>query len=596
VPCLFGIVPGATAAAGDALVPLDLRDVRVAGEIGRRIHVTVKNNLLALDIERDFLAPFRDKAASSGYLGVGKLIDAAVRLAAHTGDEQVIALKKRLVAETLKTQEPDGYIGMMSPPARMWSMFDAHELGYLVLGLTSDHHFFGEKRSLEAARKVADYILARWPEMPADWEEQTRDSVHMLVTGMERSLLGLYRETGDRRYLEFCVRERSLPEWNLNIVTGRRVGNYGHVYAYLASCLAQLELYRIQPEARLLAPTERAMRFLTQQDGATITGAAGEWESWMDDQGGGKGLGETCATAYQLRFYDNLLRFRGTPQYGDLMERVIYNALFAAQSPDGRLVRYYTPLHGERSYWQGDTYCCPNNFRRIMSELPAMIYYRSGTGLAVNLYTPSEAKAALEGGISLQVRQETDYPSSGRVTLRLDPSRPATFPLRLRIPRWSQEASIAINGKRWAQPISPGSFHTVERGWRPGDVVTLELPMPWRLVLGRKRQAGRAAVMRGPVVFTLNPAGHDSLRKVHPLDLDIMIDPASLRESREGEVRPGGVSCLLTAGDDLEVKGVSGNLSLRLTEFPDPGGKVTYFRLADLSAAAPDELLSGCCN
>ncbi len=178
------------------------------------------------------------------------------------------------------------------------------------------------------------------------------------------------------------------------------------------------------------------------------------------------------------------MRLEGNPRYADLIERTIYNALFAAQSSDGRHIRYYTPLEGNREYFPADTYCCPCNYRRIVADLPAMVYYRSGTGLAVSLYAPSEATIALEGGVSLQVRQETDYPSSGRVVLRLDPSRPAKFPLQLRIPRWCQKATATVNGQPWQKPIIPGKFLCLERQWTAGDRVTLDLPMTWRLVAG----------------------------------------------------------------------------------------------------------------
>ena len=122
------------------------------------------------------------------------------------------------------------------------------------------------------------------------------------------------------------------------------------------------------------------------------------------------------------------------------MERSIFNALFAAQSPDGRRIRYYTPFECSRAYFPGDTYCCPNNYRRIISELPTMIYYRAPHELTVNLYTASTAKVDLGGGLSVTVQQETDYPSSGRVLLKVDPSQPAEFSLRLRIPRWCQRS------------------------------------------------------------------------------------------------------------------------------------------------------------
>ena len=592
VLCFDGVGPS-TASAADVLTPLDLGQVKVGGEIGRRIDVTINNNLLVLDVEKDFLAPFRARTAPNGYIGLGKLINSAVQFAAYSRSEKVLALKKHLVEEAIKTQEPDGYIGMTAAPTRMWSLWDIHEMGYLILGLTSDHHYFGEKASLDAARKLADYVLQRWPTMPADWPQQTRIATQMIITGLERSLLTLHRETGDQRYLDFLIRQRALPEWNLGIVIGRRELLEGHIYAYLAPCLAQLELYRLQPDEKLLRPTQRAIQFLTAQDGMVITGAAGQCEIWTDDQDGGGDMGETCATAYQLRVYNNLLQLEGNPRYGDLIERTIYNTLFAAQSPDGRRIRYYSPLEGNRVYHSGDTWCCPNNYRRIIAELPTMVYYRAGAGLAVSLYTPSEATIDLDGGVSLRIQQETDYPTSGHVVIRLDPSKPAEFPLQLRIPRWCGKVAVTVNGQPWKKRLPPGEFSPIERRWTAGDRVTLDMPMSWRLVLGRKRQSGRAAVMRGPVVFCLNPARNKLVEKWDAADLGyIMIDPASLTDSTGGDdVRPGGMACQVRAGNGGFDIGVSGNLSLKLTEFPDPGGKCVYFRLPDLSAAAPDELV-----
>ena len=251
-----------------------------------------------------------------------------------------------------------------------------------------------------------------------------------------------------------------------------------------------------------------------------------------------------------MRFYDNLLRLQGNPVFGDLMERTIFNALFAAQSPDGRRIRYFTPLEGNRTYHPGDTYCCPCNYRRIVAELPTMVYYRSNSGLTVNLYAPSEATMNLGDDVSLNVRQETEYPNSGRVVLHLDPSKPAKFPLQLRIPRWCTKAVVAVNGQPLQQTIASGTFLVINRLWKAGDRVTLDMPMAWRLVFGRKRQAGRVAVMRGPLVFCLNPSQNDAIKGWDAADLtSITIDPTSLKElSGDGTARPSGMACQVRAG------------------------------------------------
>ena len=115
---------------------------------------------------------------------------------------------------------------------------------------------------------------------------------------------------------------------------------------------------------------------MLRHDGLHITGGTGQCEIWTDDQDGRGDLGETCATAYQLRVYESLLRLRGEARMGDLIERTVFNTLFAAQSPDGRRLRYFAPTEGPRAYWTTDTYCCPCNYRRIVAELPGMVFLR----------------------------------------------------------------------------------------------------------------------------------------------------------------------------------------------------------------------------
>ncbi len=575
----------------DVLQPLEIRQVKVGGEIGRRIDVTIQNNLLALDASKDFLAPFEAKQQKGGYIGLGKLMMSAVRFAAYSGDPKVVALKDELVRRTITAQGDDGYIGYFQPQARMGALWDVHETGYIIAGLTDDYLLFGNKASLAAAVKAADFLLAHWKELPPDWSRRTGVAMHVAVTGIERTLLSLSRATGDTRYTDFVLIARHLPEWELPIVIGRRAGIEGHIYAYMARSLALIDLSRMRAGKGLLAQAERAVDFLTQGEGMTVTGGAGQWEIWTADQDGRGQLAETCATAYTLRVLENLLRLRGESRYGDLMERAIYNTLFAAQSPDGRRIRYYSPFEGPREYHPGDTYCCPGNYRRIVSELPEMIYYRGPGAVTVNLYTASEARFEM-GGVELQVHQETAYPASGDITLRIDPSKPAAFAVRLRIPAYAQGARLSVNGQPAPGPAA-GSFAEISREWKAGDTVRLTLPLDVRLVRGRQRQAGRAAVLRGPVVFSLDPSRDAALAGLDAADLGrFTLDAESLEVVPDSTVHPGGVAVRAGAWKPGYGTQAKHDLRFTLTEFPDPGARATYFKLRDLSAARADELLS----
>lgn len=574
----------------DAFEPLDIRAVKVRGEIGRRIDVTIQNNLLALDASKEFLGPFEAKQAKSGYIGLGKLIMAAVRLAAYSGDARALALKDELVRRTIAAQGEDGYIGYFQPQARMGALWDVHEVGYVIAGLTDDYRYFKSKASLEAASKAADYLLAHWKELPPDWSRRTGVATHVAVTGIERTMLSLAQATGQRRYADFVVVSRSLPEWNLPVIIGRRAGIEGHIYAYMARSLALIDLSRMRSGTGLLAQADRAMEFLTQGEGMSVTGGAGQWEIWTDDQDGRGQLAETCATAYTLRVLENLLRLRGESRYGDLMERVIFNTLFAAQSPDGRRIRYYSPLEGPREYHPGDTYCCPGNYRRIVAELPEMIYYGGAAAVTVNLYTASQARVEV-GGTPIELRQETAYPASGEIILHVEPAKPTSFALRLRVPAFAQGARLSVNGQAEPAPAA-GAFTSISREWKAGDLVRLTLPMDVRLVRGRARQAGRVAVLRGPLVFSLDPVREAALQGLDAADLGrFTLDPEALEVVPDETVHPGGVAVRAGAwkpGYGTEKKH---DLRLMLTEFADPAARATYFKLRDLSAARGDELL-----
>ena len=574
----------AESGAAEPFIPLEPGKVRLGGEIGRRIDVTVDNNLLAINIERDFVQHFIDRKHKGGFIGLGMLIDSLVHMAAHTGDARVVDLKKRTVAAAIATQEPDGYLGIMVPESRIWRLWDTHEMAYLIHGLTSDFNLFGEKPSLAAATKIADLIMERLRSQPdRDLGDQTVSN-DTATTGLDLALLRLSLASGDPKYRAFVVEHRRLADWNLPLIRGRWGKVDGHAYAFVDHAMAQTLLRRIEPDRatddRLLAQLRTAVEFLTKQNGLVITGACGDHECWHDTQQGTINLGETCATGYLPRVMDDCLRRDGDGRYGDIMERAIFNSLFAAQSPDGRRIRYYTPFDGPRVYYGTDTYCCPCNYRRIVAELPSLVYYRADGGVAVNLYTSSEASLLLDGR-EVVIRQQTDYPASGRVVITIDPAETAQFPLRMRIPRWCQAATVEVNDEP-AAAAEPAAdrFFTITRTWRAGDRVTLEMPMPWRLVKGRVAQAGRAAVARGPQVFCLSRSRNNDVKGLDTVDLRLLVlDPSSIEGPIPDEtIRPDGIACRVKAWQPgVFYPHNPPALELTLTEFPDPDGEATYF-------------------
>jgi uncharacterized protein len=204
------------------------------------------------------------------------------------------------------------------------------------------------------------------------------------------------------------------------------------------------------------------------------------------------------------------------------------------------------------------------------------------------------------------LRQETDYPNSGRVIIKVEPSRSAEFPLKLRIPRWCESASVSVNGHAAGTPAKPGHLVSLPRLWTSGDVVTLDLPMKTRLVRGRKLQAGKVAVMRGPVLFCLSPARQAARYPVYaghganPAEVQRAVDRAVAQTKfdwtalptpvPDKTIRPDGVALEVRAWGPASDRTKPADLMLLLTEFVDPTGELTYLPSDNPKAAVDDEL------
>jgi len=586
----------------DILQPLALRRAELSGEIGRRIADLIRENYMILNLENDFIEPFRTRPFTEGmhYIGAGKVIDAGSLFAAYTGEAAVADRATSLIENLLKTRDADGYIGTFKPEpeaAQNHHNWVLHDQEYLLLGLARHWLATGDDRSLQYARDLAEYVIGTFGKDSKPEE--------VCTAGLPEAFLVLYGCTGEVRYLKFAaeirhgngngeIRCASLRDWRQTFDA-----KPAHVYVMLARCYAQTELYRHDGEDALLEMS-RYMRheLLRHGGGLNVVGSASDGEHFSYTQNGAGTIGESCVTAYLLRWLDSLMRLSGDLRYGDIMERTIYNALFAAQDPAGRRIRYFTPFTGPRDYFPQDTFCCPGNFRRIMAELPRMVYFRYGEdGIAVNLYTASQVTVRLDSDVTVTLTQETDYPNSGQVRFRIALSRAASFGLRLRIPRWCRGATVRINDEVPVMACGDGMGHELYRTWQPDDTVLVDMPLCWRLVRGHQLQEGKVALMRGPMVYCLGTAQNEELLKKCPNFQGVVVDPATVGEPEpDVSIRPDGWK--VTAVAKVETKGelVKGapQETLVFTEFIDPTGIMTYFHVMDLGSAGEDELIGNC--
>jgi uncharacterized protein len=190
-----------------------------------------------------------------------------------------------------------------------------------------------------------------------------------------------------------------------------------------------------------------------------------------------------------------------------------------------------------------DCACCPPNVVRFMASLPARMYSTTKDSIHVNVFAAGEATVSV-GDAKVKLVQETRYPWDGKVKITLNPATPAKFALHLRIPNWCQGAGIAINGNSPGFPVVNG-YAVLHGDWKAGDVIELDLPMPIRRAHADPRvkaNVGRAAIMRGPIVYCAE--GVDNGGKA--MELKLPADVELKAEHRDDLL--GGVT-VIKAGD-----------------------------------------------
>jgi len=508
----------------DAAEVLSPADVHIDGWLGERLTANARNRLRVLDLE-PLLAGFRTKPGSHPWIGehIGKWLHAATLAWANTGDPRLREKLDDAVMELLKTQEPDGYLGTYLPDKRLGledipnADWDVWSFKYNLIGLLTYHQYTGDPAALDACRKMADLLLATFPEKRSILE--AGEHMGMAATSVLEPMVLLYRFTGDARYLDFArylVKSWDEPRGPRIIATLLSTGQVKvnksvnlKAYEYLSNLVGLCELVRVTGDRDALQAVQNAW-----QDVVTnrlyLTGGASQGEHFRD---GGHYLpnhdsahvSETCVTVTWFQFNLQLLRLTGEAKYAHELERTLYNHLAAAQRPDGSQWCYFTSLDGKKPYGQypGIT-CCYSSGPRGIALAPLTAYLKTRVddvdALAVNTFETSRATVDLSGA-RVTVEQESKFPHRGRSVLTFKLAQPARFALQVRPPAWSRPVRLSVNGQETETSEFHGWITLAARQWKDGDRVELRFNLGASVVMGTHGNMGRAALTWGPFVL-----------------------------------------------------------------------------------------------
>lgn len=562
----------------DEIRPVALRDVQVADGFFSRYADLVREEVIPYQWEalndripgaeksgclRNFrIAAGQEAGEFTGMVfqdsDIGKWLE-AVAYSLTTHPDAALERTADEVIELLEAaQREDGYLDtyfIVKDPKNRWKCLrDCHELycaGHLLEGAVAYWQATGKDRFLNVMRRYVDYIATVF----GRGEGQMRG--YPGHEEIELALCKLYDVTGEKKYLDlaayfidergrdpkYFVEERKTRgdafHWEGNDAQGmeyfqahapvrEQTEAVGHAVraVYLYSGMADVAM-RTGDEG-LLEACRRLYRniadkrlYVTGAIGSTYIGEAFTFDYDLPND---TAYAETCASVGLIFFMKRMLEADGAAEYGDMMERALYNTVLAGMAMDGKSFFYVNPLEvfpeadekdpskrhvkTVRQKWFACA-CCPPNVARLLADLGSYIYRRKGSTVTADLFIGS--RLALPGGAELI--QTSEVPFGGKVTFTLRGAAQG-FSLRVRCPEWAEGVTCTAPCRK------ENGYIAIQKDWQDGDSVTLVFGMEPRRIYANplvRQDAGKVCLMRGPLVYCLEEA--DNGANLHLLRL-----------------------------------------------------------------------------
>ena len=455
--------------------------------------------------------PNRDLLPWSGEF-VGKYLISAIQGWRISEDKELKELIDKIIKELIDSQLPDGYLGPFTPDLRLTSdRWDVWGHYHWILAFLMYYQDTGYQPALDACCKACDLIRKTFVRT-----ERRMQSPEQNLAILHGACL-LYEKTGQPKYLE-------LAEWVIDELD--KPDSCG----YIEDALARKEIQEFRArrwEGLHCIQGICEMGFIT---GDTKYHDAFQHIWWAMLKGdrhntGGftsseacqgnpydRGAIETCCTVAWMALTIDMLRLTGNSLVADEFELSLFNGILGAQHPSGRWWTYNTPMDGERKASAHDIVfqarpgspelnCCSVNAPRGIGMLDEWAIMASKDGIVLNYYGPCFMSVPLPSKNSVTIIQETEYPKNGKIKITIGLNAPEKFVLNLRIPGWSKESRLYLNGEI-VKDVSDGKYTSLDREWKDGDVLKLQLDLSPHFWVGERELEGKTSIYRGPILLT----------------------------------------------------------------------------------------------
>lgn len=528
----------------DKEIPLPPNSIQLTGHLEGYIQNSIANwNKGRLPYD-EFVNFFRTHAAPQFALGEmwGKAVRSGSMFYRYTKDPELKTILDNTVQDLLSTQNENGSISCTPVDQQPGSENgDLWERKYVMLGLEEYYQWVNpDSAVLNALKKHADCIIDQVGHAPKKeivdlgWSATNigYEPCHIESSTLLEPFMRLYNWTGEQRYLDFAryiVESGGTKHFDLiqqaydNTDPYLMSGHYPKAYEMMSMFEGVVEYYRVTGDERCRQAFMNLFNNIRKRE-ITIIGNAGADQPYHPNVAGEAWgntayeqtnpnitrMMETCVGVTWMKFCSQIMRLTGDPAPADEIEKYVYNGLLGAMKPTGDGFSYVNLLNGNKvvNYgwgWHFDDFyvtCCNLNGPMGLAYIPYVAVMTSEEGPIVNLYNAGEVNMNTRTQ-PLQLTIDTDFPLTGHVVINVNPEKAENFTMKLRIPSWSQNTALSVNGEK--VEATPGTYAELNRKWNPGDRIEIDFDMTCRVInapLGSNRAGDNfQAVVRGPIVL-----------------------------------------------------------------------------------------------
>lgn len=471
-----------------------------------------KKYLLELEADR-LLAPFLREAGLTpkaesytnwentgldGHIG-GHYLSALSLMYASTGDKQIKERLDYMIAELKRCQDANGngYIGGVPGGNAMWKEIKAgkinasgfglngkwvplYNIHKTYAGLRDAWEYAGNKEAKEIFIKMTDWMIDVTAGLSDD---QMQDMLRSEHGGLNETFADVYAITGDKKYLDLA--HRFSHQFILDPLLKKEDKLTGlHANTQIPKVIGYKRIADLEGNKEWSDAAKYFWDIVVKNRSVSIGGnSTGEHFNPTDDfsrmlrsiEGP-----ETCNTYNMLRLTKMFYETSGDKNLMDYYERALYNHILSSQHPESGGLVYFTQMRPGhyRVYSQPQTsmWCCVGSGIENHAKYSEMIYSHKNDELYVNLFIPSRLSWKEK---KTEIIQENTFPDDHKTTLTIHPKKKTTFTLKLRNPSWVKDNAlkISLNGENYPIQPSADEFVAINRQWKKGDKVVIEMPM-----------------------------------------------------------------------------------------------------------------------